>query len=248
MVVHLADAEVVQLLQRHFRQSALFQRTEIDIEERGYHVEMLGDGEPVQKEEEGEDVGPPGDIVDDDVGDFRVVSEPAGEEMPHECGAFCLAGCNAGPVQNEIRNHQDENQPQYEIGITGEGESAGFHEEPAVERVQDCRGHQQFKDIPENEIELSHRLLRPESGDEKVRKKTLAHHMDSIDQHCHKSPEDKRMHQSGPDVALFQDLLLAERHDKHVFQPLQRPVEAVLGFRHPEHGQAAGDEPGEDTQ
>src|SRR5712692_9607838 len=211
-VVETAHPEGLGLLEVDRLELALgLLRGEEDIEGGGHDVQVLGVRQVHEEAQEEHGVEPPRHVEDGGDCPRRQMSEHAREEAPRELPVVGRRGGEHDParVGSKVRDHEPEDQEQDEEALGGEGEAAGLRHQPAVGRVGDGRDDGHAEGVFEDQVV---RRIRKKGKVEPLGH-PLPEELDGPEREDDEAPEDRGMHEPGPEVVLQEPRLAEDVHE-----------------------------------
>ena len=183
-------------------------RGEEDVEGRGHDVQVLGVRQVHEEAQEEHRVEPPRHVEDGGDRPRRQVGEHAREGAPRELPVVRGRGGEHDParVRRQVRDHEPEDQEQDEETLGGEGEAAGLRHQPAVGRVGDGRDDGHAEGVLEDQVVGrvgEKREVEPFGH-------PLPEELDRPEREDDEAPEDRGMHEPGPEVVLEEPRLADE--------------------------------------
>ena len=230
------------------------------VGDRGDDVEVLGQRQQAQEDEDRRAVQPPSDLADGLRRRAAQAAERGGRRGGHRrevpLVAFDVVRDQAAGVVQQTADHdeQDEEEDHDALPVGGiavallgaaDGEQArGVGDQPPVEHVDHADDHDDLEQVAGEEERGADELVRPEAGNVPARVERPTEQQDHLDHQDDEAPEDQRVHDSRRLLAA-QELLLAEPVDDRAPEALRHPVEAGRRPRAQQEPRPAGDDPGE---
>ena len=233
------------------------------VRDRGDHVEVLGQRQQAQEDQDRDVVQPPPDLAHGARRGGAEAIERRGDQRGQRREVALVAvdvvGDQAAGVVEHPADHdqqdQDEDQDALPVrrvaiallGATEPEQPRDVEDEPPVEHVGDGDDHARLDQVAGDEERRAERLVRREPRDVPARVERPPEQRDHLQQQDDEAPEDHRVRDPRRLLA-DQELLLAEPVDEHALDPLRDPIQARRRTRGDEQPHPDGEDRRESQQ